>query len=140
MEGVNMVTQTKYTLEQATSFKRYSPINTGCIKTALTCGCEPYQDVFTYNRWKALGYQVQRGEKSITIPVIHETEDEETKAINRRLWKSHVFCRCQVAEIGTKPTPVIPQPPVIQPPVNQEPKTQYQAPAPKNIMEGWKVI
>ena len=64
-----MVTST-FTPESAQSFHRYSPINAATVKMRLACGCEPYKDVFTYNRWLALGYQVQRGERSIKIPVI----------------------------------------------------------------------
>ena len=71
-----MVTST-FTPESAQSFHRYSPINAATVKMRLACGCEPYKDVFTYNRWLALGYQVQRGERSIKIPVIVERENED---------------------------------------------------------------
>ena len=54
-----------FTPETARHFDRYSIANAVTVKQALPCGCEPYVDVFTYRRWKAQGFQVQRGaEKS----------------------------------------------------------------------------
>ena len=43
---------------EAKSFDGYSASNAMLIYAALKCSCEPYNNVFTYNRWKALGYQV----------------------------------------------------------------------------------
>ena len=34
------------------------------------CGCEPYADVFTFNRWKAQGYFVRRGEHGVRLPIV----------------------------------------------------------------------
>src|SRR4051794_38621055 len=31
------------------------------------CACEPYEDTFTFERWKAQGKQVRRGEKALRI-------------------------------------------------------------------------
>ena len=145
-----MVTST-FTPESAQSFHRYSPINAATVKMRLACGCEPYKDVFTYNRWLALGYQVQRGERSIKIPVIVERENEDNETI-KRLFKSHVFCRCQVKPIGTKqetkiepeskpiePVAIMPIQPIIEP--IREPKRVNQPDNPiDNMMKGWHVV
>ncbi len=65
---------TKLSPAQATHFQRYSSMNACTVQATLKCGCKPYQDVFTYVRWQAQGYQVMRGEHSISIPVIVERE------------------------------------------------------------------
>jgi hypothetical protein len=51
-----------FTPETARQFDRFSVANAVTVKQALPCGCEPYVDVFTCKRWKAQGFQVQRGE------------------------------------------------------------------------------
>lgn len=90
------------TKEQAQSFETYSVANAAQVKSALTCGCEPYQDVFTYGRWAAQGFQVQRGERAIRLPVMKsivvrdETTGEE-RHVGKRPWTAFVFCRHQVA-------------------------------------------
>ena len=92
--------QEKFTPETARHFDRYSVANAVTVKQALPCGCEPYRDVFTYVRWKAQGFQVQRGEQAIRLPLVYgrtesdpETGEERTV---KRLGRSAVFCRCQV--------------------------------------------
>jgi antirestriction protein ArdC len=93
--------RTKLTPEEARTFSRYSVANAGHVESALECGCEAYRDVFTYNRWRALGYQVQRGEKAIKIPVIVEREKEDENGATSRARSfrtSAVFCRHQVAD------------------------------------------
>ena len=88
------------TAADARRFDRFSVGNAVAVKSALECGCEPYEDVFTYKRWQAQGMQVQRGEKAIRLPLIYqrterdpETGEEKTA---RRMGRSAVFCRCQV--------------------------------------------
>jgi len=61
---------TKLSPEQAVKFDRFSLMNALTVANLLPCGCVPYQDVFTYNRWKAQGFIVKRGEHGIKIPVI----------------------------------------------------------------------
>ena len=92
------------TAAEARSFDRVSVANAATVLQALGCGCQPYQDVFTYRHWRALGQQVQRGEKAIRLPLIYartekdpETGEERT---TRRRGRSAVFCRCQVQPIG----------------------------------------
>ncbi len=92
------------TAAEARSFDRVSVANSVAVQQALDCGCEPYVDVFTYRRWKAQGFQVQRGEKAIRLPLIYaRTEkDPETgeESTTRRRGRSAVFCRHQVQPIG----------------------------------------
>jgi hypothetical protein len=142
-----MVTST-FTAESAQSFNRYSSQNASTVKMRLSCGCEPYKDVFTYNRWLAMGFQVQRGQHSIKIPVVVERENEDNETI-KRLFKSHVFCRCQVKPIDSKAEskPIEPQPtaaivpiqPIIEPKI--EPiKVNHSDNPIDNIMKGWQVV
>jgi hypothetical protein len=88
------------TPETARQFDRYSVANAVTLKETLPCGCEPYVDVFTYRRWKAQGFQVQKGEKAIKLPLIYQRteKDRETgeETVTRRMGRSAVFCRCQV--------------------------------------------
>lgn len=87
------------TADQAQRFEYYSATNAGIVKACLPCGCKPYEDVFTYARWQALGYQVKKGEHGIKIgtyaPITQKDEDGE-KIVGKRPWTSTVFCRCQV--------------------------------------------
>ncbi len=99
-----MATSTsRFTPETARQFDRYSVANAVRVKEALPCGCEPYRDVFTYRRWKAQGYQVQRGQKAIRLPMIYQRteKDRETgeERTERRIGRSAVFCRHQVKPI-----------------------------------------
>ena len=131
------------TPQQATSFDHYSVANASYVKASLSCGCEPYQDIFTYNRWKALGYQVQRGEKAIKIPVIKsiEVENKETgeSELRKLLGSGAVFCRHQVAPInGSKPTAPAPAA------ITVRPSTPQPTPQPvgfvDSIMNTWKDV
>lgn len=90
------------TPDQARSFGTYSAENATTVVVGLECACEPYKDVFTYNRWKAQGLQVQKGMKSIKIPVYGSStdEDEDGNTVSRNYRTTgRVFCRCQVADI-----------------------------------------
>jgi len=95
------------TPEQAISFERFSLANAAMVMRQLHCKCNPYEDVFTYGRWKAQGYQVRRGEHGIHIPTISTThppveldndgEEVQPQPRARKLFhNSVVFCRCQV--------------------------------------------
>ena len=93
----------KMTSEQATTFNRFSLINAHRVAECLPCGCIPYQDVFTFNRWKAQGYTVKRGEHGIKIPVIGQSvkTDKNTgeETCRKYTTTSTVFCRCQVIKL-----------------------------------------
>jgi antirestriction protein ArdC len=86
------------TADEAASFTRFSVQNYVAIKSALSCSCEPYRDVFTLRRWNALGYRVRRGEHGVKISTIvaHEVDDGGEIKVVSRPWTSVVFCRCQV--------------------------------------------
>ena len=90
------------TAAEAKDFDRFSVANAATVESSLQCSCEAYTDVFTYNRWKAQGFQVMKGEKAIRIPTIRtiKKENEEGEETTRSMKRtSYVFCRCQVQEI-----------------------------------------
>jgi hypothetical protein len=64
------------------------------------CECEAYIDWFTYKRWKAQGFQVQKGEKGFPLKTFIPVLDEEGNVIRKRPWTSHLFCKCQVKPKG----------------------------------------
>lgn len=65
-----------------------------------SCPCQPYRDVFTYERWKAQDYQVRRGEKSLRISSFRPIDvgEELPEGKRRKLIPKTLalFCRCQV--------------------------------------------
>gem|GEM_PF-4658333 len=91
------------TSEQATQFNRFSIYNALTVANALPCGCIPYQDVYTFNRWKSQGYIVKKGERGIKIPVIGSSvkHDDNTgqDVVKKYTTTSAVFCRCQVVKL-----------------------------------------
>ncbi len=95
------------TAEQATDFDRYSDANIQLVEGSLSCECQAYADTFTYKRWRAQGYQVQRGEHGIKIPVfandqqVDEDSGEVTDA-KRIKTTATVFCRHQVKSVESK--------------------------------------
>ena len=50
----------KMTPEQAVTFDGHSLTSMLLVEAGLQCECMPYADVFTYNRWRAQGMQVQK--------------------------------------------------------------------------------
>lgn len=100
----------KMTAEQAVRFDTFSPTNALIVASSLTCGCSPYQDVFTYRRWAAQNCQVQKGEHGIKITtwIIARGKDADREpnaepADQENGYKfprtTTVFCRCQVRPI-----------------------------------------
>ena len=93
----------KMSVVEATTFEHESEYNNALVEEILSetrdCGCEPRVDVFTYQRWLALGFQVQRGEHGIKlqtwVPVDKDNPDK-SKLIPRF---TTVFCRCQVKAV-----------------------------------------
>lgn len=75
------------------------------------CSCSPYEDVFTFNRWRDQGLIVNRGEKSLQIASwverggkskdlpadIPETDRAKLGEVRLRPQKVCLFCRCQVS-------------------------------------------
>jgi hypothetical protein len=95
------------TATQATTFDRISVANATAVDAALSCGCVPYETVFTFRRWKAQGMSVVKGEKAIKIPVVKDVEstDADTGEVTkskRVFGTAAVFCKCQVKPIGEK--------------------------------------
>ena len=88
---------------EAVSFERFSGQNAEMVLRALKCQCQPYSDVFTFKRWLAQGYGVQKGQKAIRLPLVKDVEETnekgETERVRRVLGTSFVFCRCQVAAV-----------------------------------------
>ena len=143
-----MVTDTKIpkmTSEEATRFNRVSVTNASIVSNSLSCGCKPYEDVFTYNRWLAQGYQVQRGEHSLKLGIVKEVEREsetgETE-LRKIFGNAHVFCRHQVKLINQTPhdtTPAI-VPIVKIEPVKPIKPIEHTEPVNDDIMKGWELI
>jgi hypothetical protein len=136
------------TREAATTFARESTSNAVLLKSILSCACNPYQDVFTFNRWKAQSMCVNKGAHGIHLPlvkVIEETDASGNKTQTRKvLGQSVVFCRCQVHPFGQK---MEPKPEPIKPEPQPEPKPVYVKTEPKanpiiedGIMKGWHII
>lgn len=94
----------KMTAEDARTFDSFSRANYALLKAELTCGCEPYNDVFTLKRWNAQGYRIVKGQKAhrITVFIHRDVEDEETGKVKHfsRPWTAYVFCRCQVKAVA----------------------------------------
>lgn len=97
-----MINRPKMTATEATQFDSYSPNNAALVAASLSCGCEPYEDVFTFARWKAQGYHVRRGEHGIRLAAMKtiSRENPETGEMEKRkmFGKTVVFCRCQVSK------------------------------------------
>ena len=97
----------KMTAEQARTFDGHSAANATILTHAAEqrgCQCKPYQDWYTYKRWRAQGMQVQKGEKGTKlgtfIPTYTTDSDTGEKVkTGTRPWTSHVFCRCQVKPV-----------------------------------------
>lgn len=93
------------TAEDAQSFEGKSLMNMAIlIDTAQTrgCQCKPYVDWFTYKRWRAQGYQVQRGEHGVKLSTFVKGAREDENGMLRQYshpWVSVVFCRCQVQKV-----------------------------------------
>jgi hypothetical protein len=89
----------KMTPDQARTFSAQSDANATYLRSVFPCGCEPYQDIFTFNRWKAQGLFVKKGEKGKRITTYTEKVVEAadgTSHTTRFPRTVAVFCRCQV--------------------------------------------
>ncbi len=96
----------KMTAEEAQTFNHYSVQNVASamrqLEEAGACNgtCEGYSDIFTYQRWQALGFQVQKGQHGAKLAIIIEGEKEDEQGNTKRVsrpWTTTVFCRHQVA-------------------------------------------
>jgi hypothetical protein len=116
----------RYTRETATEFEAVSSKSAQQVielledrKTAGTypeCPCEPYEGVYTFERWKALGFFVRKGEKSLRVASYVAVDSKKKEGDSAPVssddsgsdkWlKPHtlyLFCRCQVDPIEVKP-------------------------------------
>jgi len=94
----------KMTAQDATHFENGHSLTSAMVLTAAAeargCSCIPYTDWFTYKRWKAQGFQVQKGEHGIKLTVyIPNKPDEDGESTGTHPWYSTVFCRHQVKPI-----------------------------------------
>ena len=100
----------KMTETQARTFDGHSTANETIVLMELAAkgctSCEPYKDIFTYRRWQAQGFQVQKGEHGIKLTTyipIHKTDDDGKQVqTGRRPRTTTVFCACQVKPIEEK--------------------------------------
>ena len=92
------------TPEEATKFDTFSRQNYLTVLSATTtkgCNCDPYKQVYTYERWRGQGFQVQRGEKALCkILTFLPVKDKDTNRIRTIPRHCSVFCKCQVKEIS----------------------------------------
>ena len=98
-----MNTQTKptrkFTAETAIQFDHFSQTNAMILSLACR-DCIPYEDWFTYNRWIALGMQVQKGQHGTKLTVyIEKVDKDDEKKTYTFPHTTTVFCRHQVAEV-----------------------------------------
>jgi hypothetical protein len=69
------------------------------IAEHFECGCQAYEDVFTYAMWKKQGKQVSKGEKGFKLQTfkVSEYENKDGETVKKIYPKTAVvFCRCQV--------------------------------------------
>lgn len=92
---------------EAKTFESFSIRNAMIVESSFECDCKAYEDIFTYKRWRAQGFQVQKGSKAVKIstyaPITKVNDDGEKVIVGKRPWVSNVFCRCQVKPIDNGP-------------------------------------
>ena len=100
MTTTSLPRRPRMTEQEAKSFGRYSQQNAAQVMRERGCACQPYRDVYTFNRWRAQGYGVKKGEKAIRLPTVRhdlkENPDTETYEMIRHFSWGFVFCRHQV--------------------------------------------
>ena len=124
------------TREAAQQFERFSVSNAAHVKAALSCACNPYEDVYTMRRWNAQGFSVRKGSKAIMLPIIkhvpatdRQTEEATVIKLMGRAW---VFCRCQVAPYGTRP----PRNPAAAAPDPAQQQRRYELEEERDALQG----
>jgi len=98
------------TIAQATVFSHKSLASELILEAASRergCSCRAYVDYFTYNRWKAQGFQVQKGEHGVkltTYITTYKTDPVTGEKVpsGKRPRTVSVFCRCQTKPIEKK--------------------------------------
>jgi len=99
----------KMTAEEAQQFEGFSASNAAILAQAAEshgCSCAAYSDWYTYRRWQAQGFQVQKGEHGVKlstfIPTYATDENGDKVQTGKRPWGYTAFCRCQVKPIEKK--------------------------------------
>ena len=87
----------------------YSAANAAAVLAELDgqCNCQPYQDVFTFQGWKKMGFNVIKGQTChirVTVFKTSQKKDDAGKVTETKSWPktSCLFCRCQVEETKVK--------------------------------------
>ena len=93
-------------IENPTEFDHHSETNIKLLRQHYTCGCEPYEDVFTFNRWLSQGFAVKKRPENIEKGkwgfMLRSMIEKEVKRTDGTTYKqgfpvtTYVFCRCQV--------------------------------------------
>jgi hypothetical protein len=88
--------------EEARTFQHYSALNAARAQQACAEGvCRAYRDIFTYQRWRAQGFQVQRGQKGTPVTtwiITSGADDNGDPILVRQAKRTVLFCRHQVAQ------------------------------------------
>jgi antirestriction protein ArdC len=97
------VSTQQMSVAEALDFHHFSVHN--ALQAQLACpeaSCEAYRDILTRRRWRALGYQIRKGEQGTVITTWIATpnqgEDGDEKSA-RRPKRVFVFCRHQVEQV-----------------------------------------
>ena len=102
------------TPDEARSFSRYSMANAAIalieLKARGVCDgtCNPYKQVFTFNRWLAQGYVPIKGQHGVKLGIIIPTtkieikDGKEVVTEGGRPWSTTVFCFHQVKPVEVK--------------------------------------
>lgn len=91
----------RMTADEAVTFNHKSVQSMARIEQAINdrarsgCSCTPYEMVYSFQRWKALGYHVRKGERRLTYSVAWLKDPETGKA---KPIFTNLFCLCQVDE------------------------------------------
>ena len=96
------MSQATMTATTAQSFDRTSAASVSILAQSAQdrgCTCRAYVDWYTYRRWKAQGYQVQKGEHGVKLTTwirFTSTGKDGKEKEHTRPKGTTVFCRCQV--------------------------------------------
>lgn len=92
------------TADDARQFPHFSVHN--AVQAEMSCpaqSCRAYADIFTFRRWRALGFVVRKGEKGTTITTwipIKRDDNTEARTTRRRPKRAVLFCRHQVEPVA----------------------------------------
>ena len=113
----------QFTAESAQEFQTASPASMLQVYESIAertaqgkhteCECEPYRDTFTFDRFRAMGFMVNKGESALRIstfvPVtgkFRKEKDDSGNDVDRQVLIPRtvcLFCKCQVHPIEEKP-------------------------------------